>query len=131
MQRVADLQAQGVARAETTRDDPAREHAVPQAAGVLGHAEQLAAVLARVAGPVDHHLDAVELGLREGERACGRQAEPADRVRPLHREQGVLVRDVADVGTGDLALPEPAEVGVAVRRVHDEQVAAEVEPVDD
>ncbi len=60
VKRVADLEAQRVARAEPARDDAAREHRVPELAGVLGHAHELAPVLAGVAGAVDHHLDAVD-----------------------------------------------------------------------
>ena len=60
VQRVADLEPQRVARAEAARHDAARDDGVPQALGVVGHARKLDALLAGVAGAVDHHLDAVE-----------------------------------------------------------------------
>ena len=89
------------------------------------------AVLAGVAGAVDHHLDAVDRRLRERERVRRRQSEPLDRARALHGDERVLVGDVAHVGAGDLARLQPLEVGLAVRGVDDEQVGALVEPVDD
>ena len=131
VQRVADLEAQRVARAEPARDDAAREHGVPERDGVVGHAQELAAVLAGVAGAVDHHLDAVDRRLGEGERRRRRQPEPLDRARALHGDERVLVGDVAHVGAGDLALLQPREVGLAVRGVDDEEIGALVEPVDD
>ena len=63
VQRVADLEPQRVARAEPARHGAARDDGVPERDGVLGRAHQLAAALARVAGAVDHHLDAVDLAL--------------------------------------------------------------------
>src|SRR5581483_2442614 len=61
VEREADLESQRVARPEPARRDTGREHRVPQADGVLFHARALDALLARVAGAVDHHLDAVDL----------------------------------------------------------------------
>ena len=60
-----------------------------------------------------------------------REPEPLERARALHREQRVLVGDVAHVGAAELVLDEPGEVGLAVGRVHDEQVAARAGAVDD
>jgi hypothetical protein len=131
VQRVAGLEPQRVARAEPARDDAACEHRVPQHTGVFGHAEQLAAVLARIAGAVDHRGHPFDLRLGEGEGRSRRQAELRDRVRPLHGQQAVLVRDVADVGAAHLALLQPGEVDLAIRRVDDEQVAVGAEPVGD
>src|SRR5216684_1549453 len=51
------LEAQRVACTEAARHDAAGEHRVPERDGVVGHAEDLAAVLAGVAGAVDHRLD--------------------------------------------------------------------------
>src|SRR5438874_1325032 len=81
VQGVADLEAQRVAGAEPARDDAALEHCVPEPDGVLAHAEQLAAVLARVARAVHHHLDAVDRALGERERGGWRQPELLDRPR--------------------------------------------------
>ena len=131
VQRIADLEAQRVARAEPARDGAALEHGVPEPDGVLAHAEELAAVLARVAGAVHHHLDAVDRGLGERERRRRRQPEPLDRPRPLDGEQRAVVGDVAHVRAGDLALLQPRVGGRAVRGVHDEEVGALADPVDD
>src|SRR5204863_923517 len=75
VQREARLEAQRVAGAETACDDAAREDGIPERARVLGHAEQLAAVLAGVAGAVHHRLDPVDRSLRERERPHWQQAE--------------------------------------------------------
>ena len=131
MQRIADLQPQGVPCAEPARRHAAVEHGVPEPDGVLCHAEELAAVLAGIAGAVDHHLDAVDTALGERERLRRRQAEPLDRERPLDGQEPVLARDVAHVRTRDLALLQPPEVGVLVRGVDDEHVPERLEPVRD
>ena len=131
VQRVADLEAQRVAGAEPARDGAALEHGVPQPDRVLAHAEQLATVLAGVAGAVHHHLDSVDRALGEGERRRGRQPEPLDRPRPLDGEQRTVVGDVADVRAGKLALLQPRVGRRAVRGVHDEEVGAVADPVDD
>ncbi len=60
-----------------------------------------------------------------------RQAEPLERVRALDGEQREVVRDVAHVGAAQLVLLQPLVRRFPVRRVHDEQVAVVVEPVDD
>jgi len=52
-------------------------------------------------------------------------------VRPLDGEEGKVLRHVADVRASDLPLLEPGVVGLAVRGVHDEEVEALPEPVDD
>ena len=93
--------------------------------------EQLDARLARVAGPVDHALHAVDLALVERERrrlararaarASAAPARRAARTRPRRRAPP----------RRDLALLEPARVGLAVRRVHDEQEPIRLELVDD
>ena len=62
---------------------------------------------------------------------AGGEPEPLERARALHGEQRVLVGDVAHVGAAQLALLQPLEAGLAVRRVDDEQVPVLVEPVDD
>ncbi len=91
MQRIADLEAQRVTRAEAAGDGAARDHRVPESAGVLGCAHQLAARLARIAGAADHHLDAVELPHRVGERGRRGKPEPLQRPRALNGEERVLV----------------------------------------
>ena len=68
MQRVADLEAQRVARAEPARRDAAREDRVPERDGVVLRTAQLDALLAGVAGAGDHHLDPVDLAHRVRER---------------------------------------------------------------
>ena len=103
VQRVADLEPQRVARAEAAGHDAAREDRVPERRRVLGHARQLDALLAGVAGAVDHHLDAVELAHLPREGAAALEPEPLERPRALHGEQRVLVGDVADVGAAQLA----------------------------
>ena len=60
-----------------------------------------------------------------------REPEPLERARALHGEQRIVVGDVAHVGAAQLALLQPVEVGLAVRRVHDHEVAVLVEAVDD
>ena len=130
MQRVADLEAQGVARAEAARHRAALEHGVPEAHGVLAHAEQLAAVLAGVPRAVDHHLDVVELGLREGERTRRAETQAFDRARALHGEKRAVVGDVTNVRAGNLALLQPGVVDRAIRGVDHEEIQALAEPVD-
>src|SRR5207237_8627553 len=83
MERVTDLETERVALAEAARDGASLEHGVPEPDGVLAHAQQLAAVLARVAGAIDHHLDAVERGLGEREGRRRGQPQPLDRARAL------------------------------------------------
>ena len=74
VQRVADLEAQRVAGAEARGLRAALEHGVPERNGILVHHHQLDAGLARVAGAVDHALDAVDLA--HGEREGRRLVEP-------------------------------------------------------
>ena len=131
VQRVADLQAKGVARAEAARDDAAVEDRVPQRSRLVGHARELDALLARVAGPVHHHFDAGHLAHRPSERLGTLEAEALESARALHREQRVLVGDVTYVGTAQLALLEPLEHRACVRRIRDDQVPVPVEPVED
>ena len=61
VQRVADLEPEGVASAEPAGTGTAGDDCVPQRDRVLGGAEQLDAALTGVAGAADHHLDAVDL----------------------------------------------------------------------
>ena len=131
MQRVADLEPQRVARAEAGRDDPAREHRVPELHGVLGLAHQLDALLAGVAGAVDHHFDSVELAHGVGERLRLRQAEPLERARPLHGEQRVLVRRVAHLGTAELMLLQPGVRRLAIAGVDDDEVVERGQAIGD
>ena len=98
VQRVADLEPETVARAEPARRDAALEHRIPELAGLVGHRHQLDALLAGVAGAVDHAGDAADLALGERERRRRVQPEPLERARPLHGDQAVLVGDVAHVG---------------------------------
>jgi hypothetical protein len=131
VQRVTDLEAQRVARAEPAGRHAAREDRVPEALAVLVHARELDSFLARVSRAVDHDLDAVELPHLPRERLRPRQTEPLQCAWPLDGEQGVVVGDVAHVGAALLALLQPAIVDVAVRRVHDQEVAVRLEPVED
>ena len=77
VQRVADLEPQRVARAEPARLGAARDDRVPERRRVLRRAQQLDAALARVAGAVDHHLDAVDLAHRPRERLARRAGRAA------------------------------------------------------
>jgi hypothetical protein len=88
-----------VSRAPGRTGTAPREHAVPELRAVLGHGQQLAAVLARVAGAVDHALHAVDLASANvnGFAAAARGARS---LAALHGEQRVLVRDVAHVRPG-------------------------------
>ena len=95
VQRVADLEAQRVPRAEPARLRSALDHRVPESRRVLGHDHQLDALLARVARAVDHHLDPVDLAHRERERRGLVEPEPLERARPLHGEQRELVGDLS------------------------------------
>ena len=131
VQRVADLEPQRVAGAEAARHRARRDDRVPERDGVLGGAHQLAALLARVAGALDHHLDAADLAHRVRERLRLGEPEPLDRARALHGEQRVLVGGVAHLRAADLALLQPAVDRLAVRGVADDQEVAGVEPVDD
>src|SRR5438477_648157 len=80
------------------------------------------AVSSRIAGAVDHALDPVDLAFRERELASLGQTQSLDRARPLDCEQGVVVRDVPNVGARKLALLQPGAVRLAVRRIHDQEV---------
>ena len=93
--------------------------------------EQLDALLARVAGAVDHAGDAVDLALRERERRRLGEPEPLERARPLHGDQRRTRRRRRGRPSRDLALLQPLEVDVRVRRVDDQQEPARVELVDD
>ena len=110
---------------------PRASDRVPERRRVLVHDHQLDAVLARVAGAVDHALDAVELAHRQGERRRLVEPEPLQRTGALDGQQRVAVGDVARVRAADLAVPDPLEVGLPVRGVDDEQVAAFLEAVHD
>src|SRR5205085_4328082 len=61
VERIADLEAEGVARAEAARLRAALQHGVPEPHRVVGLHEQLDSPLTGVAGPIDHALDAVEI----------------------------------------------------------------------
>ena len=131
MQRVADLEPQRVARAEAAGGGTAGDDPVPELTAALRRNEQLDAELARVPGPIDDARHAVDLAVLERERRRLREPEPLERARPLHGEQRVVVRDVAHLRPGELALLEPREIGLAVRRVHDQQEAIGLALVDD
>ena len=103
---------------------PRARTASQSASDVLGGTAELDPVLARVAGPRDHDLDAVELAHRVRERRRLGQAEPLERARPLDGEEPVLVRRVAHLAAARLALLQPGVHGGAVRRVDDEEEAA-------
>ena len=107
VQRVADLEPERVSRAEAAGDGAAGDDRVPELDRVLRRAHQLDAELACVAGPVDHHLDAVDLAHRVGERLRLGQPEPLDRLRALDGQERVLVGGVAHLGAADLALLQP------------------------
>ena len=131
MQREGRLEPKRVPCTEPARDDSAREHCIPQLAGVLGHGHQLAALLAGVAGAVDHALDTVDLPFGKGELGRRRQAQALDCPRALHGQQRILVGDVADVGAWNLAFPQPSKICLAIGRIDDEEIAEVVEPIDD
>ena len=131
VERVADLEAERVARAEPARRRAARENGVPERRRVLGHGHQLDTLLARVAGAVDHYLDPVELAHLERERRRLGQTEALERARPLHRKQRIVVGHVTDVGAPVLAILDPLEVALPVRGVDDQEVAAGLDPIDD
>ena len=92
---------------------PRSSTASQSATGVLGHDQQLDALLTRVAGAVDHALDPVDLALGKGERRRLGQAEPLERAGSLHGQQRVLDRHVANVRARKLVLLQPVEVGIA------------------
>ena len=119
MQRVTDFESERVTGTETARFCAAADDGVPERQRIFGGTHQLDAELARVARPVDHDLDPVELAHRPGEGFRVGQAEALDRARPLHRKQRVLVGEVPYVGAADLALLEPAVVRITIRRVDD------------
>ena len=131
VQRIADLESKRVARAQPARLHAAPDDCVPERAGVVGHDHQLDALLARVAGAIDHHLDPVQLAHHERERRRLAETEPLERAGPLDGEESVLVGDVTDVGAAMLAVLDPLEVGLPVRRIHHEEIAAALDPVDD
>ena len=131
VQRVADLQAQRVARTEPAGDGAAGDDRVPERDRVLGRAHQLDTLLARVAGAVDHHLDPVHLAHRVRERLRLGKAQALDRPRALDGEQRVLVGGVAHLGAADLVLLHPRVGRVAVARVDDDEIVVRVDPVGD
>src|SRR5207302_3676379 len=61
MQGKARFEPQGVARAQTARLSSTLQDAIPQLARVLRRDEQLTAGLARIAGPIHHAHDPVDL----------------------------------------------------------------------
>src|SRR5579862_1597361 len=91
VERIADLEPQRVARPEPAGRDAAFEDRVPETDGVVLHACELDAFLARITGAVDHHLDAVDRAHRERERLRRPEAEPFERTRSLDGEQRVVV----------------------------------------
>ena len=121
MQRVADLEAKGVARAEATGDDACVEDRVPERDCVVGRAAELAAALAGVAGAGDEAAHSEHITLVERERR-DIDAEPRQRFGPLDREKRPLRRDV-------LGLGESRVIGLDVRGVHDEEVVVGAAPV--
>ena len=131
MQRVADLEAERVARTEPARHRSAREHRVPQSRRVFARDEQLDPTLAGVPRSVDDALDPVDPARRERERRRVVETEALDRAGTLHGEESALARDVAHVRATRLALLQPLIVVARVRRVDDQEVPARLEPVDD
>ena len=131
MQRIADLETQGVPRAEAARCRAAFDDRVPERPGVLGHDHQLDARLSGVAGAVDHHLDPDDLAHLPRERGSLVEAEPLERARTLHSEERELVALVAEVGPGAGVLEDPLEVGFAVPGIDDQDEPAALDAVDD
>src|SRR5262249_16386460 len=66
VQRIADLEAEAVARSETAGLGAPLEDAFPERRRVIGHHQQLDTHLARVAGAVDHTLDVIDRAVVEG-----------------------------------------------------------------
>ena len=124
VQRVADLEPQGVPRSEAARPGAALDDRVPEGDGVLGHDHQLDAFLTGVARAIDHHLDAAHLAHLPGEGRALVEADALQRSGSLDGEERELVGLVAQVGPGAGAAHDPLEVGLAVRRVDDEQEPA-------
>jgi hypothetical protein len=131
VERVADLEPECVPRTEPTRRHTSRQDVVPERRRVVVGAAQLDALLAGVPGARDHDLDPVELTHRVRERQRVVDAQPLERPRALHRDQAVLVGGVAYLAAVRLAIPEPGEDGLAVRRVDDEIELPVREPVRD
>src|SRR5581483_21017 len=90
VQRVADLEAEGVAGAEAAGHGARREHRLPQGDGVPGRGQELDTLLAGVARAVDHAGDATDLALGERERRRPRETEPLERAGALDGDERVL-----------------------------------------
>ena len=131
VQRIADLEAERVARAEPAGYGAPCQHGVPERGGVLGGAGELDAELSRVARSADEDLDTVDLthGVREGRRLG--EPEALQRARSLNCDEPVLVGGVAHLAASRLALLQPLVVGLAVGRVDHEQELTVREAVDD
>ena len=110
---------------------PRREDGVPERGAVVPGAHELDALLARVPGSADHHLDAADLAHRVRERLSVLEAEALDRRRSLDGDERVLVRRVAHLGAARLALLQPRVGRLAVAGVDDEEVLAVAHAVDD
>src|SRR5438477_6985890 len=145
------FEAQGVPCPKARRSDAvglARiEQSAPEPHGILVAAKQFKAIFARVAGARDHARDIRDLALDKGVVLHGtdlRAAQPlheGNRAWSLHADQRPIPPDVEDAptlpspkGGGDSELPssrggwfmaaDPVEVAVLVAGIHDHQVAA-------
>ena len=132
VQRVADLEAQGVARSQSAGPRSALEHRIPERGRLVRHHEQLDPFLARVAGAVDHARDPRDLGPRRSVNA-GAGSRPS---RSSVRGPWTATRPYSSE-TSRTSEPRTsrsfsqAKSVVAVRRVHDQQEAERVELVGD
>src|SRR5829696_2195811 len=120
---ITRFQAEGVARAQAARDDPAREDRVPEPGGIVRIAAQLAAALSRVARPGDEAPDTEYFVIPERER-LQLDAQPLERLGPLNGQKGVAIGDVG-------RLREHRMVRLDISCVHDEQVVVVTPPVRD
>ena len=129
----ADLQAQRVARAQAGRRHAALEQGVPDRGGAVGRQQQLAAVLAGVAGAADQgrHTGQLELGRAHALRAARPRQLEASTARACGPWTASIAhgRRVGDVDVevdlcGIGARENQAQVLLVVGRVGDGQVAA-------
>ena len=94
VQRVADLEAQRVPRAEPAGLDATAQNGVPEGDGILGSAPELAPALARVAGTGDEAADTEDVDVLAERERLDLDAEPLERLGPLNREVGPCIRDI-------------------------------------
>ncbi len=131
VERIADLEAQRVARPETRGRGARRGQPVPQRPGPFGGHEQLDAGLAGVAGAGDDRAHAAHLGLGEGERLERRQLDEAGRGGALQREHRDPLGQIVELDAVRQVADEPLAVGVDARGVDDQQHVVVGEPVGD